>query len=157
MVKPRNKPFVFMITFSLALTLFLLLALVFFYFHCTCYSSHASFILVDFSLSIKKTIGRLNSNLEEYRGEILEPSIGNLASLFYLSWPFVLFILIIILLHLISITLIHSPSRCTFTPVGGSWGASVVDPNAAVGRGCRSPRGSRIPGEGLWPFSSRSL
>jgi len=78
-----------------------------FYFHCNYYLSLASFMLVDFSLSIKKAIEHLNSYLEEYRGELLEPLFGNPASLLNLSWPLTLFILIIVLLHLISIILIQ--------------------------------------------------
>ena len=104
--------------FSLALNLSLLLALVFtylyclhlcFYFHCTCYSSLASLMLVCFSLSIKKTIEHFNSYLEECRGEVLEPLIGNSASLLDLSWPFTLFILIVTFSHSISIIPIHPP------------------------------------------------
>ena len=78
----------------------------YFYFHCTCYSSLASFILVGFSLSIKKAIKHLNSYLKEYRGEIIEPFIGNPAS-------FLDFQLIVCTIHFncciffISITPIH--------------------------------------------------
>ena len=97
-LEPRNKFFVYATTFSLTLTLSLLLALVFllisitctwdFTFICTCYSSLASIILVSFSLSIKKAIEHLNSYLEEYRGEILDPLTGNPASLLDLSFTF---------------------------------------------------------------------
>jgi len=96
------------ITLSCSYSIFIACTCIF-YFHCTCYSSLTLFILIDFSLPIKKAIEHLNSYLEEYRGEVLEPLIENLASFFDLSWLFAFFFLIVVFSYLISITPIHPP------------------------------------------------
>jgi len=49
------------------------------------FALYSSFLLVDFTHLNKKAIKHLNSNLEEYKGEVLESFTKNLASVLVLS------------------------------------------------------------------------
>ena len=83
--EPQNKSLVFVTAFSLAYTVLILLALLFLL------SLHlllSSCIISIYRLLLSQSGRQLSTSthcLEEYRGEVLEPFIGNLASLLNLS------------------------------------------------------------------------
>ena len=83
MLQSRNKSLVFAIAFSL--TLFLLFALIFLL---SMYLLFITSIILNCHFSLSQSRKQLSTSthyLEEYRGEVLEPFVGNPASLLDLS------------------------------------------------------------------------
>ena len=108
-LEPRNKYLVFAIVFFLlysicyCLHLYFLLSLHLLFIFCIISTCH--FLLSK----LRRQLCISTHCLEEYKGKVLEPFIGNLASLFDLSQLFASFILIVAFQHLISTTPIHLP------------------------------------------------